>query len=104
LLQPLVAGVEELGSLPTCACERVDDDRDVPGDTPVDVLVEKPRKLGGELPGDLLRDLGSSNQSQRHGVGALTLGGSSFTQVCAPYSVFTSHRTLTVACSTARRV
>jgi hypothetical protein len=41
LPHPLVADVEDLGGLSVGARERVDDDRDVPGDAVVDVPTEK---------------------------------------------------------------
>jgi hypothetical protein len=66
---PIPAHVEDVGGLKAGARERVDDDRDVPGDPIVDVPAEQVWQLGGDLPGDLLGDVGSGYQPQGHGVG-----------------------------------
>jgi hypothetical protein len=58
LLQPLLAGVEDLGSFTLGARKGVYDDRDVPGDTVVDVSTEDLGQLEGDLFGDLLGNVG----------------------------------------------
>jgi hypothetical protein len=57
-LQPLLAGIEDLGSFTLGARKGVYDDRDVPGDTVVDVSTEDLGQLGGDLFGDLLGNVG----------------------------------------------
>lgn len=58
LPQPLLADVEDLGGVPVAAREGVYDDRDIPRYAAIDMPGEQVGKLGGEIPGDLLGDLG----------------------------------------------